>query len=660
MIYLITGQSQLHTEGAGYKLTTIEEVERYLSGVEEASVDTETTGLDAHRDKLHTLQIGDYYNQYIIDASTTDITRLKPYLEERLLLIQNAKFDLKFLYKYGIYPRKVWDTFVTERVLYCGIPDHKAGLDSLVQQYCNITLDKSVQKTIAKEGLVTKNLQYMADDIKYLSAIRDKQLVDLRKKYLKGTSNLENKFVPVLAYIEYCGMKLNVPKWTEKMITDKDRMNKARITLDNWILNKGIKKFIEVQGNLFDPPGCTVNWSSPKQVVDLLEHLGVNCTIVEKGKEKKSVEASVIEKQKNEFEIISLYLEYKKAEKIVGTYGENFIRQINPVTGRIHTKFTQIMDTGRMSSGGKDRATKEEFINFQNIPSDPETRSCFIAEPGSTLVVSDYSGQEQIVLANRCLDKNLLKFYDEGLADMHSFVASKMYPELEGLDLDEIKKLHKDKRQAAKSAGFAINYGGSGITIADNLGISKEDGDRIYNAYFQAFPGLSDYFKKVKQQGLNDGYILISPITGRKSYIYFFDRYKELEAQTKGDFWERYREAKKTQSKDWPELSKTCREYFQLKGEIERMTLNYPIQGSSADVTKIACVYFYNWIINNNYFWTVKIPNVVHDEVVAECPVDLGEEVSQVLHDTMGKAGDIYCKRVPLKADPELTSVWKK
>jgi DNA polymerase I-like protein with 3'-5' exonuclease and polymerase domains len=117
------------------------------------------------------------------------------------------------------------------------------------------------------------------------------------------------------------------------------------------------------------------------------------------------------------------------------------------------------MNTGRLSSGqkGAPKRGMPQMPNMQNIPSDNRTRGCFQAEKGNVLIVSDYSGQEQIVLANKSLDDDLLEFYAKGLGDMHSFIASKIFPELGDLSLDEIKDNHKGKRQIAKGAGFAIN-----------------------------------------------------------------------------------------------------------------------------------------------------------------------------------------------------------
>lgn len=650
-----------NTDLAPSKLYTTcqkDELLNFLQTADTLCIDTETTGFDPHQEKMLCIQLGNKDEQYVIDTRSLNVLFLKPFLENALLIGQNLKFDLKFLYKQGIHPRKIYDTFVAEKVLNCGDNLVRAGLDALAERYCGVTLDKTIRTNIKKEGLSEQVLQYAADDIKYLEEIRDKQLVALREKDLIGALNIENKFTPALAYIEYCGFKLDRNKWRLKMEKDQERLEDCLTKLNDWVMSNQLTEFIDSQMDMFQAVGCSVNWSSSMQVIHLFESLGIDCTVVDKGVAKKSVEASVI--GKNSHELVKLYLAYKRAEKVTSTYGKNFLAQINPVTQRLHTNFRQILDTGRISSGGKDKNTGEAYINFQNIPSDAETRSCFVAEPGNTLIISDYSGQEQIVLANRAQDDNLLAFYDNGLADMHSFVASKMYPELVGLTLDEVKDKHKSKRQAAKSAGFAINYGGQGITIADNLGIPLEEGNKIYDAYFLAFPGLRRYFDTVKQSGLDSGYILINDVTRRKSFLPFFPEYKRLEQEMDKKFWTRYREAKAKQSYDYPELKDKVSKYFMYKGDIERKSLNFPIQGTSAEITKISCVYIFNYIIENNLFGAVKFVNTVHDENVLECPLEMQDEIAKMVEEAMCKAGEIFCKRVPLKAEPELSTYWKK
>lgn len=460
MYYLISNQTELPYTELGCVPATLVDCMNFLETLPEISLDCETTGLDAHLCNMFLLQLGNDTDQYMIDCTTVDIVPLKALLETKLIVGQNLKFDLKFLFNYMIHPRKLWDTFVVEKVLNCGLVGVRASLDVLCERYLDRKLDKSERAGITSARLTASSLKYGAEDIRCLSGIKTAQLKQLLVKDLLGAANLENRFTPCLAYIEYCGFKLDATKWRLKMEADMVTLQTAERTLNEWVMDKGFRKYIATQLDLFAPVDCNINWASSKQVIELFEYLGISCVVFDKGVSKKSVEASVIEKQAPLFDIIPLYLAYKKADKVVSTYGESFLKQINSVTGRIHTSFKQVLDTGRISSGGKDKATKENYINFQNIPSDKNTRSCFVAEAGNTLIISDYSGQEQIMLANKAMDKNILKFYDEGLGDMHAFVASKMYPELEGLSLDDIKSNHKDKRQRAKICGFAINIFG--------------------------------------------------------------------------------------------------------------------------------------------------------------------------------------------------------
>lgn len=632
----------------------------YFKERENVQYDSETTGFDPYIHELICFQLGDYENQFVIHPSY--ISKFKTFLEEKRLIGHNIKFDLKFLYRKGIYPNRVWDTFLAESVIFCGI-DRRKSLAAIAKERLGIDIDKSVRENIWEKGLTREVIEYSANDVKYLEQIKESQEVDLEEKDLLRALRIENSFVLCLAYIEYCGFKLDIDKWKKKCDKDYQEFLAAKEDLDNYIREANITLFIDNQLTLFSDEvslGVKIKWSSPKQVAVLFKYLGIPLTVEKDGEIKESVEEKNIAKYSKQYPIIDKYLRYKGLEKLVGTYGENFFRHINPVTGRLHTQFKQLMDTGRLSSGGKNKQTKEEYINFQNIPSDKETRSCFVAEKGNTLLISDYSGQEQVVLANMSLDPNLLAFYDNGFGDMHSFVASKMYKELEGLTLEEIKEKHKDKRQAAKTAGFAINYGGNGFTIARNNNVSEEEGDFIYNSYFEAFGGLRDYFKKVQGQALKDGYVLINSHTRRKTFIAGYEGFVEKKESFSKEFWEEYRSAKEANSNEFAALKEKVSKWFRFKGAIERMALNYPIQGTSAEITKISGIYFFDWLKKENLLGTVLFCNTIHDENVVECPIEMVDKVSASLEHCMNKAADIYCKRVRLTATPEKSLFWKK
>jgi len=646
MIYLVTKQDIFLPD---ITLTTVQDSLEYLNKLEWIGLDTETSGFDPYTTKLYTLQLGDNDVQYVIDLTTIDINEYKELLETKGLIGHNLKFDLRFLYHYRVIPTKVYDTFLGEKTSRLGIESHRCSLAACVLRHCGIILSKEERLNIT--GRLTEGfVKYSAYDVKYLHELKDKQ------EFLQladGTSvsiELDNKFVLVLAYIEYSGMRLDVEQWTAKINKVQTIADEAEAQLNQFILDNKMEKFIDSQLDLFSSSTkVNVNWNSPSQVVEFFQALGVNTKVVEKGKTKDTIEANHLVKYSSKYPIIELYLKFKGAQKDIGTYGQNWIDQINPVSGRIHTQFKQLMNTGRLSSGGKSGDVKN--FNFQNIPSDQETRSCFVASEGNTLVGCDYTGQE------------------------HSFIASKMYPELDGMDLNDIKKKHKDKRQSAKVAGFAINYGGSGIGIADQLGLSVDQGQYIYDAYFRAFPGLKAYFDETKKFGVENGYVLISPVTGKKSYVDYYDEFVQIKNEMTKDFWDRYKQLKNSDTPTAREMKEKVSKFFRKRGDIERMSLNYGIQGESAEITKLACVYFWTkYLVPNNLLFKVLIVNIIHDEILIETPekiaqqaaaqlekaMEIAQQAAAQLEKAMVDAGAKFCKRVPLKADPCIAPYWKK
>jgi len=668
MIYLVTNQRSLF-DSAAFSMASVSEAIEYLETLDVVGFDTETRGLDPHTKELLSMQLGDEQRQYVVDCLTVNPKEFKELLEKKILIMHNAKFDLRFLYYQGIVPTKIFDTFLVERILTTGLDTVRRSLDAVVYKYCKIELDKTIRGNIHREGLSTRVIKYAADDVKYLHQVKRKQEVALTENKLTRTASLDNEFVCVLAYIEFCGMFMNSEDWRKKCEDDLKDLNAVKESLDKFILDNSDKypKYVDNQLDLFaEGLKCKLNWASPKQVIPFMQSLGVDTLTKDKetGMMKNSVDKKVLGPQKKKHPIIETYIEYTEHQKVVSTYGENWFDYINKATGRIHSNYNQIMNTGRLSSGqkGDKKRGMPQLPNMQNIPSDNRTRGCFQSEPGNTLVVSDYSGQEQIVLANKSLDTDLLEFYSKGLGDMHSFIASKIFPELSNLTLDEIKDNHKQKRQIAKGAGFAINYGGTGITISQNLNISMEDGENVYKAYFKAFPGLANYFKQEKQRALKLGYIQFNNISGRKCYIPYFDEFQKLhkEIYETDGFWDDYKlEKSKNSAKFINYFKPKVREYFMKRGDIERMSLNFPIQGTSADVTKLACVYFYRYLLENDLIFKVKVVNVVHDEIIVECPDELSSNISTILQKSMEDAGQVFCKVVKLKAEPVITTTWK-
>jgi DNA polymerase-1 len=657
----------------GIENSNIDFLLSYFKDKVEIGYDCETTGFDPYTDHILAYQFGDSKNQFVVDALYYPIKLVKSLLEDptKEFLAHNFKFDGKFLYHAGIYPHHIWDTYLGECVLHKGDKTIRKSLEATVHRYFNYLLKKENRDKIFREGFTYRVIKYCAEDVQFLPDIKQSQWYRLDRQDLLNSISLENLFVKVLTYIEYSGIYIDAHMWMEKTLQDRMNLFESLHLLNKWIIDNNIEEFMESQLDLFSiEKRTTIKWSSPKQVVELFNKLGIDTKVPDEktGEMKDSVESHVVEKQKDKSTLIPIYLNYKKFEKILSTYGESVIDKIHPKTGRIHTQFTQVMNTGRLSSGGK--IGDKETINLQNIPRLPEIkdrvkgkiyeRECFTCEEGNILINADYSGQEQVVFANWSLDKDILAFYEKDLGDMHSFVASKIYPYLKDVPLKTIKTKYKDERQKAKATGFAINYGGDGNTIASNLNISKEEGEEIYKAYFVAFPGVRDYFKKAEKQALKDGYILFNEISKSKCFVVNFEQYKSLEEKvSKPGFWEVYREEKSKDSLLYKrELKLLVSKYFKLKGNISRMALNFPIQGSSAEITKLACIYIFEHILKNNLVNIVKFSNVIHDEILLECPESLSDTIVKIVEECMIKAGNLYCKVVPLKTEVKICKFW--
>lgn len=591
MTYLVTGQQELF-ENNLYKIITVEESLRLLDSLDIVGLDTETTGLDVFTKELKLVQLGCYNFQIVIDTSTISILKYAEYLQsDRLFIGWNLKFDLKWLMKYHIIPKKVYDGFLAEKLMWLGYPAgiHSMSLKTAGENYLGIELDKSVRgQIIWKKELTPEIIEYAANDVKYLEKIRELQLKELKEKGLLTAIEYENKFIFPLTYCEFCGIKLDREKWELKIKKDQEKLNSALENLNNWVTshfpNNKKYTYINLQGSLFDgfdtTPKCTINWNSAKQVIPLFEELGFDLLTKDKatGEMKKSIDAKVIKPQKNISDIAPIYLEYKAAQKVVSTYGENFLEQINPISGRIHTNYQQLgADTTRITSGGKDKAAKIEYINFLNFPADAETRSCMVAESGNKWISIDYSGQETYLLASIANDEAIIEELTNGSGDIHSLTAYMAYKEIpRDTPIKDIKKLYHNLRQEAKGIEFAINYGGDANTISANKGIPIEEAKVIYDNYMKGFAGLKRYQDFRRKDWFDKGYILLNEKTGHKAFIYDYDKLLEDKKWMKTLDWTYYREMKR----DCPDCDtvQRVRHFFKRKSASEKQSINYPMK----------------------------------------------------------------------------------
>ena len=516
----------------------VQDIISYFKNHKFIALDTETSGLDPHSCELLSIQFGDFNQQFVVEYSPNILEKLKPLLLRKnvVWVLQNAKFDLQFFYKHDIILENIFDTYLAEGVLYCGFDDVKLpnyvrkSLDVLVLKYCGVLLNKSIRGTINRVGLTDKVIEYGANDVKYLIPVMTSQMVKIKEDGLWGAVKLDNKFVKVLAYIEYCGIYLNKEKWLAKMEDDSKKLSDMEFALNKWVFERFGDKYVNKQLDLFSAAKrCSLNWSSSKQIIPIFKELGVDTKVRDKktGKMKDSIEAKHIVKQVHVSPLIQMYIDYKKAQKLVTTYGQNFLDAINPKTGRIHATFWQIMNTGRTSCGSGDNKDDDNSINLQNIPSDKITRGCFTNQFENTILVDcDYSQQEDRMYTQLSKEPALIDFYNDTTRkrDGHSFTAKLCFTkELKDIPEEEVKHERPDLRSKAKGAKFAILFGGVGDTIAKNLGLSKEEGDEVYDAYMKAFPKLKEYFDYIKPIVVKNGYVYFNKVTGRRSYYQIFD-----------------------------------------------------------------------------------------------------------------------------------------
>ena len=771
MIYLISKQKSLF-ETDLYKEISFKDAKEYLWELKRQQFDTETMGLDVYTKPLLCYQLGHKENQFVFDQASYPITLFKDMFEsDREFIGHNIGFDLKYLYYYDIWPQHVVDTMLREQLIWLGwgtqqfykgiypyeyknnnykwpylestnkdgqlIYKFSTALKAVAKNRINIELDKTVRGMITKVGLTPEVVQYAGTDVEHLEDIEDSQQIDIDRENLQKACDLENEFVKVLSFAEFCGAKLDENKWKAKMAKDEAKLNKEINNLNNYVLSYfnqhfgnprlktivvehvvdtqwlhnseetekyGIKlwnpsknpkryytrksgidelgilyceeiefpfPYVEqnLQGDLWSgfntEPFCNLNWSSSKQLIPFFEFMGYNVEIFDKKekRKKKSVAAEVIKSQREICpELTDAYVAFKKAEKVCDSFGAKWLKAINPVTHRIHADFHQLgTDTARLSSGGGESA-----VNVQQIPRDSETRACFVAEEGNVWISEDYDSQESQILASVTNDPALLELYTTGCRDMHNLVAYMSYKKEIPRDTNvaDIKKLFPELRQSAKGIEFAIGYAGNANTIAQNSGIPLVEAEEIYNSYMEGFPGVKKYQDYCKRAVIRDGYILMNPVTGHRCHIPDWEnKWSKIHYNMSShEFWENYGYLKKYDP--YCEEVQEIKEFFRLRSDLEKQSVNYRIQNRGACCTKLSGVLFFRWLIKNNLQHKVKICLQVHDEWNVEAPKDIAEQVVDILRKCMEKGAHPFCTRLPLSSgvsrlkDGSLPNYW--
>ena len=585
-----------------------------LESPEVIGIDTETQGLEWLDDKLLMLQIFDGKDNVVIDCQTVDILPLKWIFESEdvIKIAHNMKFDYKFLKHAGLVIENAYDTMLVEQIINGGRKDLRFALKNLMYKYFNIEMEKETRNTfIGHSGNFTKKqMIYGLDDTVKLLEIRDIQLKEVEKWELHNVVKLENSVTLALADIEFNGMYLDKSAWETAAVAVKERTDQLLKELDVDIANE-FTQYKERQTDLFGGGRvATINWNSPKQVLELVQQFDP---------ELESAGAPALQHLKR-FPLVDKYIEYKEKSKLYNAYGPDFYKYLHS-DGKVHTNFAQILDTGRVSSRGP---------NMQQIPADNTYRNAFVPkDPNWAYVSSDFSAQELCIIAYGSQDPVWLYALKNG-EDLHSKCAELIFGK-EWLDLgntnDERKetKRGKELRTHVKIINFALAYGATPWSISKSLGISEEEATTLIASYYETFPSIKGFLTKLGNYGKKHGHIrTFKPF----SRIRFFDEW----------------DSNKTDRKEM--------------GRIVRASKNTPIQGTGADMTKLALVMLRKLLQEKQY--PVKVVLAVHDEINTIVHKDFAEEWSIILKELMEKAATYILGQGLLKSDPTISRRWEK
>lgn len=685
MIYLVSNQRFLFPEDANISIISIDDSLKMMSSWGMIQYDSETDGRDAHINKLLCIQIGNDKAdaRIVVDCTTVDVRKYKEVLENIPMIGHNLKFDLQFLYNYEIIPQKVYDTMIVEQLLYLGYPPGQISysLKSVAWKYLQEDIDKTVRGEIIWRGLDYDVIKYAAGDVTYLEQIMNKQLIECTKKDCIKAAQLECNVVPAVAYLEWCGIKLDETKWKAKMAKDEKHLKERKAALDLFVTsNPNYKEYtyVDTQGDLFLgfdlTPKCTINWDSPKQVTQFAKHLGFDTSVTDKktGEDKDSVLEKQLSNQRGiNDEWLKLYFDYREASKVCSTYGQGHLDCVNPNTGRIHTVFRQLgTSSGRFACGSKqpneDLAKLKKipksrcsYPNLQQLPADEPTRSSFIAPKGNLMVSADFSAEESRLGADIYQDKEFLKEFTERSGDTHAMFAWAVFKdECKACGCEsvaDVKKKAPQWRKAVKAVEFAYMFGAAAPTISKAANCTVEQAQQYIDALDKEFIGMAEFAKKGSKFVRDNGYILICKETGHKTYWWDWNYWKEKQKSFTPEFWEDYRLNHKG-TNDY--IAQEIREHFQAAGKYDRLARNSVTQGTGAIIMKRAMTQLFKWIINNNMFNKVHLCCVVHDEIVCDYPEEL-TDFPKVLENIMESAAAKYCKSLPIPAEASIGFCWK-
>ena len=516
------------------------------------------------------------------------------YESSKILKIgQNIKYDMEVLMNYGVrLAAPMFDTMLAHYVLQ---PEQKHNMDILAETLLNYQTIH-IDELIGPKGKSQKNMR----------DISPADICDYAAEDADITLRLYNVLKPRLKEADVEDLFYNIEMPLVPVLAE---MEMNGVLLDTNALAETSKVFTDrmtqIEKNIYELAGHQFNIASPKQVGEVL--FG-EMKIVDKPKKTKTgqyvTSEEVLQQLRSKAPIVDHILEHRGLKKLLGTYVDALPKLINPHTGHIHTSFNQaVTATGRLSSSDP---------NLQNIPvrgeDGKEIRKCFIPEPGCLFFSADYSQIELRVMAHLSGDKNMIEAFREGY-DIHAATAARIYKE-------DINEVTRDQRTKAKRANFGIIYGITVFGLAERLEISRDEAKQLIDGYFETFPQVHDYMEKAKQLAREHGYAET-----------FFHRRRYLP--------------------DITSHNATVRNFA------ERNAINAPIQGSAADIIKIAMIRIYERFRREGI--KSKMILQVHDELNFSVLPEEKEQVEKIVLEEMQNA---YTLQVPLVADSGWGNNW--
>lgn len=566
------------------------------------SLDTETTSTSAIDAELVGLSfsVAEHEAYYVAVPSNQDeaqsmVNIFKPlYENEDIVKVgQNIKYDYMVLRRYGIdLQGPMFDTMLAHYIVQ---PELRHNMDYMAETLLNYKTIH-IDELIGQKG---KNQKSMRD-------LSPAEICDYAAEDADITLQLKNVLEPQLKEVGGERLFYDIEMPLVKVLAD---MELNGVCLDTESLTETRRVFTErmqaYERHAYELAGEEFNISSPKQVGDILFE---KMKIIDKAKKTKTgqyvTSEEVLMQLKDRAPIVEDILNYRGMKKLLSTYVEALPKLINPRTGHIHTSFNQaVTATGRLSSSDP---------NLQNIPvrddDGKEIRKCFIPEAGCRFFSADYSQIELRIMAHLSGDENMIEAFREGF-DIHRATAAKIWKE----NIDDVTD---EQRKKAKQANFGIIYGITTYGLAQRMGIENGEARQLIDDYFRTFPKVQAYMEEAKEQAREKGYA--ETMFGRRRYL--------------------------------PDI--TSRNGT-VRGFAERNAINAPIQGSEADIIKIAMIRIWRRFKDENI--RSKMILQVHDELNFSVYPDEVEQVGKIVIEEMQKACEL---NVPLVADAGWGDNW--